>query len=95
MQFIIIALLIQIIFGIIMDTLYVKFGLFKFSKYADIIYWMMLMLITIPLYFKGYLMIYQKKWLAVMLSMISFLVYGVVAIIVMLIFHTEVLNAPL
>lgn len=94
-KFIIIAMILQIVFVLIMDLLYVKFDVLKWQKYDDVIYWALMMILILPLYFKGYLIIYQKKWFAFILSIISFVLFGVISVILGLFFHTEVLNAPL
>lgn len=95
MKWIAIAIVLQIAFAIIMDILYVKFDVLKWVKYDDVIYWVLMMLATIPLYFKGYVTASQKKWLAIVLSVVSFVVFGMLSAILGLLFHAEILNAPL
>lgn len=95
MKYIIVAITFQILFMLIIDLLYVKFDLFKFGNIDDILYWIVNVMVALPLYVKGYLALYQTKWLVIILSMISFIVFGILSAILMLFFHTEVLNAPL
>lgn len=95
MKWIAAAIVLQIAFAIIMDILYVKFDVLKWVKYDDVIYWVLMMLATIPLYFKGYVTVSQKKWLVIVLSVVSFVVFGMSSAILGLLFHAEMLNAPL
>ncbi|MDO4442164.1 MAG: hypothetical protein Q4B81_08255 [Moraxella sp.] len=95
MKFIIIAIVLQILFALIMDLLYVKVDVLKWQSYDDVIYWLLMIMITVPVYFKGYLTLYKQKWLAVILAIISFMVFGLLSAILMLFFHTKILNAPL
>ncbi|STZ55525.1 Uncharacterised protein [Moraxella lacunata] len=95
MKFIVIALILQILFALIMDFLYVRVDVFKWQNYDDMIYWILMMVIALPVYFKGYFILYKKKWLAVILAIVSFIIFGLLSAILGLFFHTEVLNAPL
>lgn len=95
MKLIVIAIVIQILSTLFLDFLDVKFEMLKWVHYDDIFYWTFNVLVLFPLYFKGYLSVYKKKWLAVILAVVSFIVFGVFSVILMLFFHTEVLNAPL
>lgn len=95
MKFIIIALVFQISFVLIMDFLYVKFDVLKWIDYDDVIYWFLNGVIALPLYLKGYLSLHKKKRQAVIFSMVSFILFGIISAILMLFFHTKVLNAPL
>lgn len=95
MKFIVIAIIIQILFALIMDLLYVKVDVLKWQSYDDVIYWLLMIMMVFPLYVKGYLTLYKKKWLAIILSIISFIIFGIMSAILGLFFHTEMLNAPL
>lgn len=95
MKFIALAMLVQIVFVIVMTWLYVKFDGLKWQNYDDVIYWAFNFLMFMPLYVKGYLTLYKKKWLAVILAIISFIIFGLLSAILGLFFHTEVLKAPL
>lgn len=95
MKFIVIAIILQILFALIMDLLYVKFDVLKWVSYDDVIFWLLMIILTIPLYFKGFLNIYKNKGLAVVLSVISFIVFAIISAILGLFFHSEILNAPL
>ncbi len=95
MKFIVIALILQILFALIMDFLYVRVDVLKWQNYDDMIYWILMMVIALPVYFKGYFILYKKKWLAVILAIVSFIIFGLLSAILGLFFHAEVLNAPL
>ncbi|MDO4427617.1 MAG: hypothetical protein Q4B88_05750 [Moraxella sp.] len=84
-----------IVVALIMDFLYVKFDVLKWKSDDDVIYWILNGIIALPLYIKGYLILYKKKRISVILSLISFIVFGIFSAILMLLFHTEILNAPL
>lgn len=94
MTFVIIAIVLQILFVLIMDFLYIKFDVLKWQNYDDMIYWVLMMVIALPIYFKGYFILYKKKWLAVILTIVSFIIFGLLSAILGLFFHGEVLNAP-
>lgn len=94
MKFIALAVLVQIAFVIVMTWLYVKFDVLKWVGYDDVIYWALMIVLTMPLYFKGFLNIYKNKGLAVVLSVISFGLFAMIAAILGLFFHIEILNAP-
>lgn len=95
MKFIVIAIILQILFALIMDLLYVKVDVLKWQNYDDMIYWILMMVIALPVYFKGYFILYKKKWLTVILAIVSFMIFGLLSAILMLFFHTKILNAPL
>lgn len=95
MKFIVIAIILQILFALIMDLLYVKFDVLKWVGYDDVIFWLLMTMLTVPFYFKGFFNIYKNKGLAVVLSVISFGLFAMIAAILGLFFHIEILNAPL
>lgn len=86
MKFIVIAIILQILFALIMDLLYVKVDALKWQNYDDIIYWALMIMITVPVYFKGYLSVYKKKWLVVILAIVSFIIFGLLSAILGLFF---------
>ncbi|WP_066803252.1 hypothetical protein [Moraxella oblonga] len=95
MKFIIVAIILQILFALIIDLLYVKFDGLKWVNDDDWIYWILMMVIALPVYFKGYFILYKKKWLAVILAIVSFIIFGLLSAILGVLFHTQILNAPL
>lgn len=94
MKFIIIAVVFQMLFAILLDLIYVKFDLFKFGNSDDILYWLLNVVITLPLYVKGYFTLYKNKVWVIILTMLSFIVMTMISLMAMIFFHGEVLNAP-
>lgn len=95
MKFIALAMLVQIVFVIVMTWLYVKFDGLKWQNYDDVIYWALMIIVSMPLYVKGYLALYKNKGLVVILAVVSFVLFTILSAILGLFFHTEVLKAPL
>lgn len=92
MKILIITAIIQLLFYIVVDYIYVRFGVKL--KLPDWLFWLGQIVIFIPFYYMGFRSIFDKKLLCVFVAILAFVIIGFLGILAMLYVHTHILKAP-